>query len=1212
MFKSAKAKAKAAAPVAAAAAAASAPAKPAAAAAAAAAKPVAKPAAKSPIAEPAPAPAAVAAEAAAADQQTEQEAVDESIRIELQLPRDLGSIPFLVMPSTTFQEIRQVILETPKSQHTSCFFFARNGKRIDDATEMSALEGLAESPVIQVVEVVSREAHDKVDLGDKPDDEAAAKDDAKAADAAKKKPPTAAEITEIVKAVPLPDTPGAVNPAVANPALVTLAPTAFYNTPEQCLKSLGLSTWSPPPHYRRLAGDLLYLAVDTLEGEHLEITSSISGFYINASTATTFNPAPRKSKPATSHTLLRLLTEASPLFAAHFEKQSQNIAVHHPLEFLPTSTPAFPWAVKPRAHEPDAGRAMDMTFLASDSFDAFAAHDWNEEIQSARELPRKEVNDRIVRDQSLFRAYTDFVDAATRGAISIVGKSIAPLASDLSSSSSSQMYLHNNIFFSEGYDNRDHFEPYGGVEAAHVASSKDVDGIRQINKVDPDTVRTIGTAIVDFMGRRIVAQTIVPGLLQKASAQESSVAYGSIDAGKEIASSADFHATIGEDIAKMLFLKPHSVVDQADNKHELYTSIDTKGVLGTDSRKYLLDLFRLFPVDIAFLEQVDAEKETNPYPHRMTLLRPELIEAFHNFKFTLAVDAHQKAIKKLKEEAEQKQKEEAEKNGTPVADLAPVEISDDAVPFKFEFSINPDAFTFATSGDSDEDKKKHEETVREASVFMQRAITNFIIDVANSPSIVPIESSHLTKMMHKRGINMRHLGRLVSTLRPIEDPTFKFFTEVCTHEAVIRAAKHILRGLLKTLPVFLAGHCIAHFFNCYYADDDAVVTANIDSMHYPISCQDAPEFLSLTPASLHASIRTEVHKRFRFELGSGKFWAERPLPFLRALALKVGFQVAARETPYDFAAGASGKPVLTAEDILNVYPIVKTALPTSAYADGAFEHGTQVLSDGENRTLALDIIRESLSLAEQIYGSVHPDSLRCLSTLAMAHFKDGEIERALFYQQRAVIVSERVHGVDSGETLAQYTNLGFFEVNAGHLELGLKYLAHAARHWEVLCAGSKHPDTSSIYTNFGNVFERIGELALARPYFEHALELMIALNEKNTPGAAILSESLTNCYILAGDFRRALQTQRTVVSFFEAQLGKEHERTKRAVEILNAVTANAVEAARAAKAKATEAAAAAAATAAKPPASATPSKPATQTPAAKATSASGKKKSGKN
>ena len=46
--------------------------------------------------------------------------------------------------------------------------------------------------------------------------------------------------------------------------------------------------------------------------------------------------------------------------------------------------------------------------------------DWNEEIQTTRELARKNLPDRLLRERAVFKVHSDFVAAATRGAMAVI------------------------------------------------------------------------------------------------------------------------------------------------------------------------------------------------------------------------------------------------------------------------------------------------------------------------------------------------------------------------------------------------------------------------------------------------------------------------------------------------------------------------------------------------------------------------------------------------------------------------------------------------------------------------------------------------------------------------------------------------------------------------------------------------------------------------
>lgn len=93
--------------------------------------------------------------------------------------------------------------------------------------------------------------------------------------------------------------------------------------------------------------------------------------------------------------------------------------------------------------------------------------DWNEELQTTRELPRKTLPERLLRERAIFKVHSDFVAAATRGAMAVIDGNV--MAINPGEEAKMQMFIWNNIFFSLGFDVRDHYKELGGDAAAFVA-----------------------------------------------------------------------------------------------------------------------------------------------------------------------------------------------------------------------------------------------------------------------------------------------------------------------------------------------------------------------------------------------------------------------------------------------------------------------------------------------------------------------------------------------------------------------------------------------------------------------------------------------------------------------------------------------------------------------------------------------------------------------
>jgi protein TIF31 len=82
--------------------------------------------------------------------------------------------------------------------------------------------------------------------------------------------------------------------------------------------------------------------------------------------------------------------------------------------------------------------------------DPKGTRDWNEEFQVCKDLPKETVYQRIQRDRAFFKIYYDFVEAAKKGAMTIVNKGITAL--NPMDPEKQQVFVYNYIFFSFAID----------------------------------------------------------------------------------------------------------------------------------------------------------------------------------------------------------------------------------------------------------------------------------------------------------------------------------------------------------------------------------------------------------------------------------------------------------------------------------------------------------------------------------------------------------------------------------------------------------------------------------------------------------------------------------------------------------------------------------------------------------------------------------------
>ena len=165
----------------------------------------------------------------------------------------------------------------------------------------------------------------------------------------------------------------------------------------KCLESLQYSIFNPVPAYRRLAGDLFYLVVKTLDHGEVGVTCCVNGFYKNDIVEKQlFSPGPSsKANPCYSYTLVGCLYQISQQFGKNLEVYLDSILNTEPYFLTQTALPVHHWIV-----EEDKLNLTRLTQSKDDSastlvplfgLDPKGVRDWNEEFQVVKDFPKESV-----------------------------------------------------------------------------------------------------------------------------------------------------------------------------------------------------------------------------------------------------------------------------------------------------------------------------------------------------------------------------------------------------------------------------------------------------------------------------------------------------------------------------------------------------------------------------------------------------------------------------------------------------------------------------------------------------------------------------------------------------------------------------------------------------------------------------------------------------
>lgn len=268
----------------------------------------------------------------------------------------------------------------------------------------------------------------------------------------------------------------------------------------------------------------------------------------------------------------------------------------------------------------------------------------------------------------------------------------------------SQVYLHNNIFFSRALDaGVETFKIARGDKAARKSASRDVHCLGSLHRMERSGLYTLATVLIDYLGTRYVCQSILPGILS--GEKTHTLLYGAVEAGSPLVWEEEMHELLERTLGKSLMIatrplpreplveervaeiesvkvaSPMYVEEKKEEEEKkcedvsptitVCAPIEAKGIRGSDQRKYVLDMTRLTPRDANWVPREDGgtgkweslltpngsskasakiPKDLDDDEWTLAVLRPELVTTYAQIRMA----------KYLAEKKEQEAKKEGE------------------------------------------------------------------------------------------------------------------------------------------------------------------------------------------------------------------------------------------------------------------------------------------------------------------------------------------------------------------------------------------------------------------------------------------------------------------------------------------------------------------------------------------------------------------------
>ncbi|OVA05868.1 Tetratricopeptide repeat-containing domain [Macleaya cordata] len=379
-----------------------------------------------------------------------------------------------------------------------------------------------------------------------------------------------------------------------------------------------------------------------------------------------------------------------------------------------------------------------------------------------------------------------------------------------------------------------------------------------------------------------------------------------------------------------------------------------------------------------------------------------------------------------------------------------------------------------------------------------------------SLELSPVDGITLTDSMHRRGLQMRSLGRVVELAEKLPH-----IQSLCIHEMVTRALKYILRAVISSV------------------ENKAYLSAAIAStLNFLLgSCMRKPDDQILKMRWLD----TFLAKRFGWRL-KDEFQHLRKFSILRGLCHKVGVELAPRDynmdTPNPFKQS----------DVISMIPVCKLVSCSSEDGRTLLELCKTSLDNGKPEA-AVTYGTKALSKILAVCGPYHRITAGAYSLLAVVLYHTGDFDQAIIYQQKALDINERELGLDHPDTMKSYGDLSVFYYRCQHIELALKYVNRALYLLHFTC-GLSHPNAAATYINVAMMEEGMGNVHVALRYLHEALKCNQILLGADHIQTAASYHAIAIAFSQMEAYALSAQHEQTTLQILQAKLGPEDLRTQ--------------------------------------------------------------------
>ena len=494
--------------------------------------------------------------------------------------------------------------------------------------------------------------------------------------------------------------------------------------------------------------------------------------------------------------------------------------------------------------------------------------DWNEELQLGREMPTDTQHDRIEKARLIHKVMTEFAEAVLYGVKAISEGQIQPM--NPNETIRTQVYLHNNIFFSRAIDaGPETFKLAKGDRAARKTANRELHCNSVFHRLERPGFHTLANVLVDYLGTRYVCQSVLPGILIGDHGHK--VLLGAVENGVPLKWDSDLHELLEQKVAKTMMVATRPVLrnpltrerldeierlksqlpalppepgkpelpdmEAADPAAVMTTCLplEAKAIQGSDNRKYVLDLGRLSPRDANWLPlQKGGTGKWEALRRESGKSGTAIPSSLDDDEWTMCVLRHELVTRFTQYSMAKFVREFHEKNSDGGVDEESIFQSKEGKDFLSSLRLNvnvflPDVKTFeGIDEDLAEQVRRDEQRVCAAATYLWDEVLPKVTKVIKDSQVhqLPVDGRTLTELLHRQGINCRYLGRLAVLAQHEEEKDAKVDEDLKHGRLTVLDGRHTMpKCWLELLEIEMIARAAKHVLDAYLIEGGGVVAA---------------------------------------------------------------------------------------------------------------------------------------------------------------------------------------------------------------------------------------------------------------------------------------------------------------------------------------------------------------------------------------------------